>query len=61
MNLPSPFLYIFISSFLAYEVNFSGIRYVAHKTPQMTWGCIITVKSGELWATWRTTVLGKDH
>jgi len=34
-----------------------GLRYVAHKTPQMTWGCIITVKSGELWATWRTTVL----
>jgi len=34
-----------------------GLRYVAHKTPQMTWGCIITVKSGEIWATWRTTVL----
>jgi len=34
-----------------------GLRYVAHKTPKMTWDCIITVKSGELWAIWRTTVL----
>jgi hypothetical protein len=43
------------------ELNFSGIRHVAHKTPQMTWDCIIAVKSGELWATWRTTVLGENH
>ncbi|KAF8797989.1 hypothetical protein BYT27DRAFT_7203679 [Phlegmacium glaucopus] len=34
-----------------------GLRYVAHKTPEMTWDCIIAVKSGELWAIWRTTVL----
>jgi Man1-Src1p-C-terminal domain len=27
----------------------------------MTWNCIIAVKSGELWAIWRTTVLGKNH
>ena len=52
------YLYLII---LTYELNFSGIRYVAHKTPQMTWYCTITVKSGELWATWRTTVLGKVH
>jgi len=30
---------------------------VAHKTPKMTWDCIIAVKSGELWEIWRTTVL----
>ncbi|KAF8163267.1 Man1-Src1p-C-terminal domain-containing protein [Crassisporium funariophilum] len=34
-----------------------GQRYVAHKTPEMTWDCIITVKSRELWAAWRATVL----
>jgi hypothetical protein len=34
---------------------------VAQKTLQMSWGCIIAVKSRELWATWRSIVLGKDH
>ncbi|KIM49156.1 hypothetical protein M413DRAFT_438323 [Hebeloma cylindrosporum] len=34
-----------------------GKRYVAHKTPEMSWDCIITVKSRQLWAAWRTTVL----
>ncbi|KAF8959049.1 Man1-Src1p-C-terminal domain-containing protein [Flammula alnicola] len=34
-----------------------GTRYVAHKTPEMSWDCIIIVKSRELWAVWRTTVL----
>lgn len=51
-------LYLII---LAYELDFSGLRYVAHKTPRMTWGCIITVKTGEVWATWRSTVLGKSR
>jgi len=34
-----------------------GTRYVAHKTPQLSWDCVITVKSRELWAAWRTSVL----
>lgn len=37
----------------------SGKRYVAHKTGEMSWDCIITVKSRQLWAAWRTTVLGE--
>lgn len=52
------YLYVVI---LTFELNSSGLRYIAHKTPQMTWDCIIAVKSRELWATWRTTVLGKNH
>jgi hypothetical protein len=39
------------------DESLDGIRFVAHKTPQMSWGCIIAVKSRELWATWRSTVL----
>jgi hypothetical protein len=49
-------LYVII---LTCELNSSGLRYVAHKTPEMTWDCVIAVKSGELWVSWRTTVLGK--
>ncbi|KAF8077984.1 Man1-Src1p-C-terminal domain-containing protein [Lyophyllum atratum] len=35
-----------------------GLRYVAHKTADLTWDCVITVKSREIWAKWRTTVFG---
>ncbi|KDR81573.1 hypothetical protein GALMADRAFT_239602 [Galerina marginata CBS 339.88] len=34
-----------------------GNRYIAHKTPEMSWQCILTVKSREVWVAWRTTVL----
>ncbi|PPQ78089.1 hypothetical protein CVT25_015623 [Psilocybe cyanescens] len=34
-----------------------GKRYIANKTPEMSWQCILTVKSRETWAVWRTTVL----
>jgi hypothetical protein len=34
-----------------------GKRYLAHKTPNLTWNCAITVKSREVWAEWRATVL----
>jgi len=33
-------------------------RYVAHKTPHLTWDCTLTVRSREIWAEWRMTVLG---
>jgi hypothetical protein len=36
-----------------------GKRYIAHKTPEMSWNCIVTVKSRQLWAAWRKTVLGE--
>ncbi|KAF8654062.1 hypothetical protein AX16_003596 [Volvariella volvacea WC 439] len=35
-----------------------GHRYLAHKTPDLTWNCALTVKSREIWAKWRTTVFG---
>jgi hypothetical protein len=35
----------------------AGKRYLAHKTPNLTWNCAITVKSREVWAEWRATVL----
>ena len=38
---------------------YSGTRFVAHKTPVMSWDCVVTVKSRELWAAWRATVLGE--
>ncbi|KAG2111503.1 Man1-Src1p-C-terminal domain-containing protein [Suillus discolor] len=31
----------------------TGHRYLAHKTPQLTWNCQLTVKSRELWDKWR--------
>ncbi|KAF8902122.1 Man1-Src1p-C-terminal domain-containing protein [Gymnopilus junonius] len=34
-----------------------GTRYIAHKTPEMSWQCVLTVKSREAWEAWRTTVL----
>lgn len=35
-------------------------RYVAHKTPHLTWDCTLTVQSREIWAKWRKTVLGES-
>lgn len=37
----------------------SGKRYLAHKTPHLTWACQLTVKSRELWEQWRASVYGK--
>ncbi|KAG0707805.1 Man1-Src1p-C-terminal domain-containing protein [Suillus ampliporus] len=34
----------------------AGNRYLAHKTPQLTWNCQLTVKSRELWEQWRASV-----
>ncbi|KAF9005615.1 Man1-Src1p-C-terminal domain-containing protein [Cyathus striatus] len=36
----------------------NGHRYLAHKTPELTWNCAIIVKSREIWEQWRSTVLG---
>ncbi|KII88559.1 hypothetical protein PLICRDRAFT_161764 [Plicaturopsis crispa FD-325 SS-3] len=36
----------------------AGKRYVAHKTPNLTWDCALTVKSREVWAEWRRSVIG---
>ncbi|KAF4614692.1 hypothetical protein D9613_003028 [Agrocybe pediades] len=35
-----------------------GKRYIAHKTPEMSLQCLVKVKSREVWAAWRPTVLG---
>ncbi|EAU88573.2 hypothetical protein CC1G_04279 [Coprinopsis cinerea okayama7 len=35
-----------------------GNSYLASKDADLTWGCMITVKSRELWAAWRQTALG---
>jgi len=37
----------------------SGKRYLAHKTPHLTWTCQLNVKSRELWEQWRASVYGK--
>ncbi|KAG1756824.1 Man1-Src1p-C-terminal domain-containing protein [Suillus paluster] len=34
----------------------AGNRYLAHKTPQLTWNCQLTVKSREFWEQWRASV-----
>ncbi|OJA21593.1 hypothetical protein AZE42_01679 [Rhizopogon vesiculosus] len=34
----------------------AGKRYLAHKTPHLSWNCQLTVKSRELWEQWRTSV-----
>ncbi|EGN92475.1 hypothetical protein SERLA73DRAFT_191149 [Serpula lacrymans var. lacrymans S7.3] len=34
----------------------AGNRYLAHKTPNLTWTCQVTVKTRELWEQWRTTL-----
>ncbi|KAG1782456.1 Man1-Src1p-C-terminal domain-containing protein [Suillus placidus] len=34
----------------------AGTRYLAHKTPHLTWNCQLTVKSRELWEQWRASV-----
>ncbi|KAG5643471.1 hypothetical protein DXG03_000859 [Asterophora parasitica] len=33
-------------------------RYVAHKSADLTWDCVVTVKARDIWAEWRTTVFG---
>ncbi|KAJ2916040.1 hypothetical protein MD484_g4372, partial [Candolleomyces efflorescens] len=35
-----------------------GHRYLASREADLTWDCVITVKSRALWAAWRTTALG---
>ncbi|TFK76484.1 hypothetical protein BDN72DRAFT_785421 [Pluteus cervinus] len=35
-----------------------GNRFLAHKTPDLTWNCALTVKTREIWAEWRSTVIG---
>ncbi|KAH7916049.1 Man1-Src1p-C-terminal domain-containing protein [Hygrophoropsis aurantiaca] len=36
--------------------DIAGKRYLAHKSPNLTWNCQLTVKSRNLWEKWRTTV-----
>ncbi|KAG6890729.1 hypothetical protein C0995_005102 [Termitomyces sp. Mi166 len=36
----------------------SNLRYVAHKTPSLTWDCLIIVKFREFWVEWRHTIVG---
>lgn len=38
-----------------------GNRYLAHKTPHLTWNCQLTVKTREVWEKWRASVYGKAH
>ncbi|RXW24156.1 hypothetical protein EST38_g1723 [Candolleomyces aberdarensis] len=35
-----------------------GHRYLASEEADLTWDCVVTVKSRALWAAWRTTALG---
>lgn len=35
-----------------------GNRYLAHKTPHLTWNCQLTVKTREVWEKWRASVYG---
>ncbi|KAJ7156007.1 Man1-Src1p-C-terminal domain-containing protein [Mycena crocata] len=36
----------------------SGNRYIALKTPHLTWDCMVIVKSRAVWEEWRATVYG---
>ncbi|KAJ7172515.1 Man1-Src1p-C-terminal domain-containing protein [Mycena filopes] len=36
----------------------SGKRYLALKTPHLTWDCVVILKWREIWAEWRATVYG---
>ncbi|KAJ7774666.1 Man1-Src1p-C-terminal domain-containing protein [Mycena maculata] len=36
----------------------SGKRYLALKTPHLTWDCVVIVKSRAVWEEWRATVYG---
>jgi len=38
--------------------DMSGHRYLAHKTPNLTLNCQLTVKFRELWLRWRATIFG---
>ncbi|XP_006458160.1 hypothetical protein AGABI2DRAFT_199503 [Agaricus bisporus var. bisporus H97] len=33
-----------------------GHRYLAHKTPELTWSCAVMVKARDVWAEWKPTV-----
>ncbi|KAI0256916.1 Man1-Src1p-C-terminal domain-containing protein [Lactifluus subvellereus] len=35
-----------------------GAKYIAHKTPNLDWTCVLTVKSREIWKEWRARVFG---
>ncbi|KAG7092425.1 hypothetical protein E1B28_008781 [Marasmius oreades] len=35
-----------------------GERYLAHKSPMLTWDCQVKVQSREVWEAWRMTVFG---
>ncbi|KAH7930813.1 hypothetical protein BV22DRAFT_1078092 [Leucogyrophana mollusca] len=35
--------------------DMAGNRYLAHKSPNLTWNCQVTVKSRDLWEQWRAT------
>ncbi|KAG5727627.1 hypothetical protein E4T56_gene12244 [Termitomyces sp. T112] len=36
----------------------TNLRYVAHKTPSLTWDCVITVKFRKFWVEWRPIIIG---
>ncbi|KAI0362006.1 hypothetical protein OH77DRAFT_1416206 [Trametes cingulata] len=36
----------------------TGKRYLAHKTPAMSWECALRVKARESWSEWRRSILG---
>ncbi|CDO68353.1 hypothetical protein BN946_scf184799.g80 [Trametes cinnabarina] len=36
----------------------TGKRYLAHKTPSMGWECALRVKTRDLWAEWRRSIMG---
>jgi len=42
------------------RLNFfcSGRRYLAHNIPDLSWVCLMKVRSREFWEVWRATVLG---
>ncbi|OSD01593.1 hypothetical protein PYCCODRAFT_1436202 [Trametes coccinea BRFM310] len=36
----------------------TGKRYLAHKTPSMGWECALRVKTRDMWAEWRRSIIG---
>lgn len=36
----------------------SGKRYLAHKTPVMSWECSLRVKTRQAWSEWQRSILG---
>ncbi|KAH9951379.1 Man1-Src1p-C-terminal domain-containing protein [Amylocystis lapponica] len=35
-----------------------GKRYLAHRTPVMSWDCVLTVKARDAWAEWKQSIIG---